>query len=590
MNIQDLSIRTKLNVLSAASSGLALLLVCAAFVAYDVMTIRQATVDNLHSVADVLIANSTAALAFDDAEAAQEVLSTLARKHSILRACIYDVDAKVVATYLRSDRPHQQTFGPPPMPGHRFNDDGVLELTLPIADGESVQGMLYVEASMEDLNSRLVADVLVAAIVLVVSLGLSVLASWKLQTVVSKPIVQLAKATEEISTKDDYSVRVIKMANDEIGKLCDAFNHMVARIQERDSQLREAHDDLERRVEERTSQLSEANKKLNAEVAERTAAQERLEQTQQQLVETARQAGMAEVATGVLHNVGNVLNSINVSANLIARTFQDTQTTGLTRAVELMDEHGDDLGSFVTTHERGRHLPDYLRQLSEQLVSERKSMLNELDSLTKNIEHIKEIVAAQQSLSKAWGTTEELNLADVFEEALKLYGTRLPRHGIQVRRDYQEVPAVVAEKHRVIQILVNLISNARHALSASMNDDKQLTLTMRIDRRSEEYVILQVCDNGAGIAPENLTRIFNHGFTTRKKGHGFGLHSSALAARQLGGSLVAESDGPGRGAVFTLELPIAAKTGQGQDTAGTAVLAALAMTPVVQEENTYANA
>lgn len=588
MRIRDLSIRTKLNVLSAASSGLALILVCAGFVFHDVTTIRRTTVDNLRSVAAVLCANSEAALMFDDAEAAEEVLSSLARRQIVLRACIYDAEGNVFATYARPDALDQRTFVPPTRAGHQFNSNGVLELTSPISDGESSLGALYLEASMEHLGQRLIGDVIVAAIVSVVLLGLSVLASQKLQSVVSQPIVRLAEATEDISSKADYSVRVKKVADDEIGKLYDAFNDMVARIQERDARLREARHDLERRVDERTSQLTEANKKLNQEVAERTAAQERLERAQQQLVETARQAGMAEVATGVLHNVGNVLNSVNVSANVISRTIRDSQAASLTRAVDLMDQYRDDLGSFVTTHERGKHLPNFLRQLSGQLMSEREGVLNELESLTKNIEHIKEIVATQQAFSKVSGTTAELNLADVFEEALKLNGTSLSRHGIQVDRDYREVPAVVTEKHRVIQILVNLIGNARHALGASTKETKRLAL--RTDCRGEKHVVLQVCDNGLGIAHENLTRIFSHGFTTRHDGHGFGLHSSALAAKELGGSLSAESAGPGQGAVFTLELPVTAKATGRQDAAGCAILCALTSPAATDGGIAHANA
>jgi len=591
MKIRDVSIKTKLNVLSAASSGLALILVCAGFVLYDVTTIRQTTVDSLQSVAEVLCTNSEVALVFDDAEAAEEVLSSLARRKIVLRACIYDAEGNVFATYVRSDRSDQEAFGPrPPFAPkpYRFNANGAVELTTPIWDGESSLGALYLEASMEHLRQRLVGDVVVAAVVSVLLLGLSVLVSHKLQTVVSQPIVRLAETTEDISKRADYSIRIRKVANDEIGKLYDAFNDMVARIQERDARLREARHDLERRVVERTSQLTEANRKLNQEVIERTAAQERLETAQQQLVETARQAGMAEVATGVLHNVGNVLNSVNVSANMISRTARNGHAADLARAVDLMDQHRDDLGSFVTAHERGKHLPIFLRELSGQLTSDRDAVLSELESLTKNIEHIKEIVATQQAFAKVAGTADEVELAEVFEEALKLYGTRLSRHGIQVHRDYREVPTVITEKHRLMQILVNLISNARHALNASTQETKHLTLIT--DCRGDNRVVFQVCDNGIGIAQENLTRIFSHGFTTRNEGHGFGLHSSALAAKVLGGSLSAESEGPGRGAVFTLELPVSTKAESKKDAVKCSILAALTSLEATDEGIAHANA
>jgi two-component system, NtrC family, sensor kinase len=116
------------------------------------------------------------------------------------------------------------------------------------------------------------------------------------------------------------------------------------------------------------------------------------------------------------------------------------------------------------------------------------------------------------------------------------------------------MPVVRLDRARVLQILVNLISNASHALENAPGDAHQITLTVNAVAGSNLRV--SVRDEGEGIPAQNLTRIFAHGFTTRKSGHGFGLHSCALAARQMGGTLTAHSDGPGRGATFTLELPI----------------------------------
>ena len=115
------------------------------------------------------------------------------------------------------------------------------------------------------------------------------------------------------------------------------------------------------------------------------------------------------------------------------------------------------------------------------------------------------------------------------------------------------MPAVLADKHKVLQILVNLLRNAKHALEEGGGGDKRLKL--RVGINGERRVKISVSDNGVGIAPEHLSRIFEHGFTTRKEGHGFGLHSGALAAREMGGSLGAHSAGPGQGATFTLEFP-----------------------------------
>ena len=179
--------------------------------------------------------------------------------------------------------------------------------------------------------------------------------------------------------------------------------------------------------------------------------------------------------------------------------------------------------------------------------------MSEIAALSANIQHIKEVVSMQQSTAKTVGLTETLPVVDMVEDALRLNLGSLDRHSVKLVREYAPVPPIPVEKHKVLQILVNLIRNAKHACDDSSRNDKQLTLRVA---NSDGTVKISVEDNGVGIVPENLTRIFGHGFTTRKEGHGFGLHSGALAAKELGGSLKAFSEGPGQGAIFTLELPL----------------------------------
>ncbi len=285
---------------------------------------------------------------------------------------------------------------------------------------------------------------------------------------------------------------------------------------------------------------------MQAEVAERTAAENELKRVQGQLIETSRQAGMAEVATGVLHNVGNVLNSVNVSATLVSDSLKKSQGVGLGKAVALMREHELDLGTFITNDPQGKQLPLYFGQMAEYLAAERQSMLKEMGVLRTNIEHIKDIVAMQQSYAKVSGVTEIVNIADLVEDSLRMNVGALERHDVEIVREFQAVPPLAIDKHKVVQILVNLIRNAKYACEESGRPDKRLTIG--------------VTNAGRRFPPENLTRIFNHGFTTRKSGHGFGLHSGAIAAKEIGGFLKAESDGVDRGATFTLELPVQPNT------------------------------
>lgn len=291
-------------------------------------------------------------------------------------------------------------------------------------------------------------------------------------------------------------------------------------------------------------------------ITERKRSEEEREQLHRRLLDSSRQAGMAEVATGVLHNVGNVLNSVNVSATLAADRLRNSKIINLSRVTEMVQEHAGDLCLFLTVDERGKQLPAYLVKLAEHLGREQADVLQELSSLERNIEHIKQIVSMQQSYARIAGVIESVAPADLVEDALRLNLAALDRHQIHVLREYAPLPTIQADKHKALQILINLISNAKYAMEATEPPARQLTLRTRLIEEVPQRVQIQVIDNGIGISAENLTKIFSHGFTTRKEGHGFGLHSAALAAREIGGSLVAHSDGPGTGATFTLELPL----------------------------------
>jgi C4-dicarboxylate-specific signal transduction histidine kinase len=169
------------------------------------------------------------------------------------------------------------------------------------------------------------------------------------------------------------------------------------------------------------------------------------------------------------------------------------------------------------------------------------------------VEHIKDIVTTQQGFGKVSGISEKFKLTDLVEDALSMNSSGLARNDFQVIKGFEEVPPIMAHKRKVLQILVNLVRNATEAYEGSGCKEKRLTI--RVSQDTDHFRIA-VADNGSGIAPENLTRIFAHGFTTKKDGHGFGLHSGALAAKEMGGTLNVQSDGLGLGATFTLELPM----------------------------------
>ncbi|MEO8425841.1 MAG: ATP-binding protein [Verrucomicrobiota bacterium] len=292
---------------------------------------------------------------------------------------------------------------------------------------------------------------------------------------------------------------------------------------------------------------------ISEDITERKRAEAELHKAHQDLLEASRQAGMAEVATGVLHNVGNVLNSVNVSSICVADNLKKSKAGNLSKVVALLAQHETDLGFFITKDPRGKQLPAYLAELAEHLAGEQSAALEELALLQKNIEHIKDIVAMQQSYARISGVTETVQVTDLVEDALRMNASALVRHDVEAIREFEAVPPITVEKQKVVQILVNLIRNAKQACDEASRPDKQLTVRVT---NGDGRVHIAIIDNGIGIPAENLTRIFSHGFTTRTDGHGFGLHSGALAAKELGGALNVHSEGAGKGAMFVLELPL----------------------------------
>ncbi len=298
---------------------------------------------------------------------------------------------------------------------------------------------------------------------------------------------------------------------------------------------------------------------IQRDITKRKEAEAEMAEMNKRLLDTSRQAGMAEVATGVLHNVGNVLNSVNVSATLLGDRLRKGKTGSFAKVAALVREQSGDLPGFFARDPRAAKLPDYLEQFAQHLAGEQAAMLGEVENLRKNIEHIKDIVAMQQSYAKVSGVTETLRPAELIEDTLRMNSASFDRHAIEVVTEIADVPPIEVDKHKVLQLLVNFLRNAKHACDDSGRADKRIVL--RVGRRGDR-VFFAVADNGVGIPPENLKRIFNHGFTTKKDGHGFGLHSGANAATEMGGSVSVHSDGSGLGATFTLELPITVNAGK----------------------------
>lgn len=351
------------------------------------------------------------------------------------------------------------------------------------------------------LDFAMLSTVATALLILLVLLRL-------LDRIVLRPLSQLTRHTAEIGRTEDMSKRVALDRGDEFGRLSAEFDGLMGKLQ----------------------------------------------RSREQVIETARVAGMSEIATGILHNVGNVLNSVNVSTNLAKSKAERLAVADLRAMTDVLNANADDLARFVAEDPRGRQFLPFLGELTREMSSQRDDLLGELRALGQGVDHVIELVRNQQSYAGLSGVYEPTDLAEAIDAALAIcrQAYTLPAD-LELRREIADLPRVAVDRHKLMEILVNLIQNAGQVMRDAETPDKRLVC--RLDRDVDGQVKIEIEDNGPGIAPENLARIFSHGFTTRKGGHGFGLHVSANAATEMKGALHAESEGPGTGATFVLRLP-----------------------------------
>lgn len=286
-------------------------------------------------------------------------------------------------------------------------------------------------------------------------------------------------------------------------------------------------------------------------VTRHRTAEMRIEGLRNELLQASHRAGMAEIATGVLHNVGNVLNSVNVSAEAIMKELESSRLHLLGRTVAMLEENEERLPEFLADDPRGRKLPALLGKLAQELEAERQRVHAELSRLRVHLGLMRSIVEAQQSLAKLGDMAEPTRPDDLVRQTLTMFQLDLESRVVELRLELADVGTVMLDKQATLQVLANLIRNAIEALEG-VEAERRLAIRLHADDQS---IYFEVEDNGVGIRPEHLDKLFQHGFSTKPNGHGFGLHTSAIAARTMNGTLEAHSDGPGRGARIRLTLP-----------------------------------
>lgn len=367
-----------------------------------------------------------------------------------------------------------------------------------------IHGQVNRHITVGGRNAMMLATVSLAGVALILIVVLAI----ALRRMVVKPVQQLQTFASNVAGSGDLTQQVELGLTDEIGQLADELNHMV----------------------------------------------DRLNEARTRYIDAARQAGIADVATGVLHNVGNVLNSVYLSGSLIEDRLKRSRVESLVTISNLLEDHDDDLMRFIREDERAHTLPATIKHLTTRLMNERQSLIDEVHSLRSKIEQMHSVIRMQQAHARILGVIESVEVTDLVEEALKMNEISQGVHGITVRKEYRDRPIIQTDRHRVVTILINLIGNAKDSLVESGKEE--YIMTLRVVSEHDETVRIEVEDNGSGIDKDSLNRIFNYGYTTKANGSGFGLHSSVLAAEALGGCLKARSDGPGKGATFILELPI----------------------------------
>ncbi|MCP4220730.1 MAG: HAMP domain-containing protein [bacterium] len=344
---------------------------------------------------------------------------------------------------------------------------------------------------------------------------------------ITQPLGKLTRAADAVS-KGDYSLPIDVSSNDEVAVLAESFETMRATI-------REHTENLEDKVKQRTRQLETAQKEL---------------------VEQAHKSGMADIATAVLHNIGNILNSAMTSSEQIKEILNSSGFSGLQKANQLVRTNIDNIEHFILNDSRGPKLLQYYLAVEEMLSDEQNTLVRHSERLMLKISAIRDVILAQQSYASAGRSAEEVRLADIIEDTLCLQEGAIARHNMHVVKELHDVPPLYLQRVKLMQVVLNLFKNAKEAMVELPANEKIMTVSLY---REKGHAYIKVKDSGCGIPAEHAKKIFSHGFTTKPDGHGFGLHSCANYMVEMGGKIMVKSDGEGRGAIFTLQFELPEK-------------------------------
>lgn len=516
------------------------------------------------TVSTLLARNSLVAVSFDDPQAATALLSSLEARPEILGAILLDYEGQPFASYgTLTDVDELDSYRIPSLSkAQSLYQESKLVTIEPLHEMSEQIGTLITVTETSDIYDGFRAFLLNFALVITIGLVFVLLASAHFLDSIVYPVVKLTEVARRVSQSGDYGLRVPTVARGEVGVLCQQFNDMLSEIQTAHQHVIDAQEELsqgilslEQRVQQRTFELEDAVQQLVTEVTEKEEVLNELKALQSELVESSRAAGMAEIANGVLHNIGNVLNSVKVATTVAAEKVDRMDVGTLNQVTYMLQKKQRDMGDDWIHFEGLKHLPRLLSELAASLEAGQANTVTELKEVHENVEFIAEIVRSQQSYARQPGVHEPTYPAELFDSAIKMVGATSRSGFCEIERRYEYHEQVSIDKNKTLQVLCNFVKNGIEAMVDKLPDQRVLKVEIRNPKNDPGMVIFSVTDQGSGVSPEAMQQMFSFGFTTKSTGHGFGLHSSACAAKEMGGEVQCFSEGIGQGATFELRLP-----------------------------------
>jgi signal transduction histidine kinase len=516
---RDVPIQRKLTLLLLLASISGVLLTGVGLAAYAWLTTRAAIERDLASVSSILASNATAALAFRDPVTANEILSAMQAKPELEAGCLYLAEGdEPPRPFARYSTAGLECPALPGAPGVSDEVSALISVQPVMQAGERI-GWLRLRASLKPLERAVAVQGGIMLAIVGFSVAVSIGIAFAMQRAFAGPILRLAQAAREVSQTRNYGLRVQAYGHDEVGGLVQDFNAMLAQIARADFEIKQ----LNRSLEQQVTETARSNQDL-------ADALERLKEAQRQLVQAEKMASLGALVAGVAHEI-NTPVGVGVTA---ASTLQ-TRAGELRSQYEREELRRSDLERFVT-----------LAEESTQII------LRNLQRAADLIHSFKQVAVDQSS-----GERRRFALRGYIDEILLSLRPQLKRTAHAVEVECPDDLTLDSYPGAIAQILTNLVTNS---LLHGFDGVERGRIRIAV-RRQPERVELEYSDDGRGIAPEHLPRVFDPFFTTRRGvgGSGLGLHIVYnLVTQRLGGSIQVASE-PGRGTRFTLHLPLRAQ-------------------------------